>query len=72
MRIVLMLSGQHQGVRVLVELRQKSCQKECLRLIRAGRSKEAFRLASTKAEVVACFLPGMASTSDSDIILDEV
>lgn len=72
MRIVLMLSGRHQGVRVLVDLRQKSCQKECLRLIRAGRSKEAFYLASTKAEVVACFLPGMASTADPDIILDEV
>ena len=72
MRIVLMLNGRHQGVRVLVDLRQKSSQQKCLRLIRAGRNKEAFRLVSTKAEVVACFLPGTPASADPVIMLDEV
>jgi hypothetical protein len=67
-----MLNGRHQGVRVLVDLRQKSSQQKCLSLIRAGRNKEAFQLVSTKAEVVSCFLPGTPVSVGPVIVLDEV
>lgn len=71
MRVLLMMGEKHKKLNILVKLQEKEMQKVLMNMLYQNKSKEAFHLLKTKAEVEAFFPDGQRPSIPARFVLIE-
>lgn len=71
MRVLLMMGEKHKKLNILVKLQEKEMQRVLMNMLYQNKSKEAFHLLKTKAEVEAFFPDGQRPPVSPRFVLIE-